>query len=254
MPRTWEKPCATTRPLYLSIDPSGFHLILKTQREPIAHLPGGNCTNSQVSFSRCASISASAAAAHLSASGRVNVSARVLGSMLPLVMNVHSMASTNGMSMLSSSAPELASNKALGCLARECHFSGNGVPSEGWCSKLSVRFLTAGGVRGRSIISGGVRGRSTSAGPSSHCTGEGGGGGGTTGGTRIRTTKWAGGLGASTGAKTSMAGSGRGAMGAGANPNSGGGAPAGMQGMGVVGGGDGSIDTSNPDSPGLWKG
>src|SRR5882757_5684012 len=104
------------------------------------------------------------------------------------------------------------------------------------------------------MILGGVRGHSTSAGPCSHCAGEGGGGGGTTGGTRICTTKRAG-LGASMGASLLSASSGKGATGAGATCNGSEGRLAGMWEMGgVVGGGDGSIDTSIPDSPGLWKG
>src|SRR5882757_8602327 len=103
------------------------------------------------------------------------------------------------------------------------------------------------------MISGGVQGRSTSAGPTSHCTGE-GAGGGTTGGTQIHTTKWAG-LGASMGASLSSVSGGKGATGAGATCNGSRGRLAGMWEIGgVMGGGDGSTDTSIPDSPGLWKG
>src|SRR3954453_4413143 len=53
MPCCWLYPLATKRALYLAIDPSGFRLHLKTQRQPIGKRPLGTRSRdiiSQVPF------------------------------------------------------------------------------------------------------------------------------------------------------------------------------------------------------------
>src|ERR1700761_2164642 len=60
-PGHWEKPLATRRALYRSIEPSAFLLTLKTQRQPIAVAPFGSWVLDHVPFLWCASSSSSAA-------------------------------------------------------------------------------------------------------------------------------------------------------------------------------------------------
>src|ERR1700744_1071433 len=78
-PGRWEKPLATRRALYRSIEPSAFFLTLNTQRQPIALAPFGSWVLDHVPFRWCASSSCSAACVHKSVSGRVRASQNILG-------------------------------------------------------------------------------------------------------------------------------------------------------------------------------
>src|ERR1700744_758290 len=79
-PGRWEKPLATRRALYRSIEPSAFFLTLNTQRQLIALAPFGSWVLDHVPFRWCTSSSSSAACVHKSASGQVKASLNVLGS------------------------------------------------------------------------------------------------------------------------------------------------------------------------------
>src|SRR6201996_9214658 len=79
-PGCWEKPLATRRALYCSIEPSVFLFTLKTQQQLIAVAPFGSWVLDHVPFRWCASSSSSAACVHKSASRQVRASLNVLGS------------------------------------------------------------------------------------------------------------------------------------------------------------------------------
>src|SRR6202000_1501101 len=68
-PGRWEKPLATRRALYCSIEPSAFLLTLNTQRQPIALAPFGSWVLDHVPVLWCASSSSSAAWVHKSVKG-----------------------------------------------------------------------------------------------------------------------------------------------------------------------------------------